>query len=87
MSTCSTGSSGKKKRSTITPKYIGVSEAAEMLSVDPSTLYRMIDAGILGAYRFTTRRLLIKLQELEDFMEQRRTKPRDSKSLFDLSLE
>jgi excisionase family DNA binding protein len=64
-----------RKKNPIQPKYIGIPQAAIMLSVDSSTLYRMIAAGELPAYRIGTKRLLICIQELEAFMNARRTLP------------
>ena len=58
-------------------RYISIREAAIMLSIDPSTVYRMVEQGELPAYRVTQRRLVISIQELELFMRERRTVPAD----------
>jgi len=46
-------------------KYITVAEAAQLLKVSRSTLWRWIDQGKLPAYRFGQRRVLIRQDDLE----------------------
>lgn len=58
--------------------YVGVREAAAMLSVNPATLYRLIETGELNAYRIGIRRMVIKVEELDAFLQARRTRPADS---------
>lgn len=50
--------------SVIDERYITVAEAAELLKVSRSTLWRWIDQGELPAYRFGQRRVLIKREDL-----------------------
>lgn len=46
-------------------KYVSVDEAAELLKVGRSTLWRWISQGDLPAYRFGRRRVLIQLDDLD----------------------
>lgn len=45
--------------------YVTVAEAAELLKVSRSTLWRWIEQGKLPAYRLGQRRVLIKRDDLE----------------------
>lgn len=45
--------------------YITVAEAAQLLKVSRSTLWRWIDQGKLPAYRFGERRVLIRQEDLK----------------------
>jgi excisionase family DNA binding protein len=46
-------------------EYVTVAQAAELLKVSRSTLWRWIDQGHLPAYRFGLRRVLIRRTDLE----------------------
>jgi len=46
-------------------RYITVAQAAELLEVSRSTLWRWIDQGRLPAYRFGQRRVLIRQEDLK----------------------
>jgi excisionase family DNA binding protein len=67
----------KTSKSPTRRQYIGVRDAAEMLSLDRSTLYRLIAAGELPAYRISDRRLVLGLDDIDRFMLRRRTMPVD----------
>lgn len=45
-------------------EYITVAEAAGLLRVSPSTIWRWIDQGVLPAYRIGQRRIRVKKSEL-----------------------
>ena len=45
-------------------RYITVAQAAQLLKVSQSTLWRWIDQGRLPAYRFGQRRVLIRQDDL-----------------------
>ncbi len=47
------------------PQYVSVSEAARLLSVSPSTVWRWIDAAKLLAYRLGGHTLRIRRSDLE----------------------
>ncbi len=49
----------------IEERYVSVAQAAELLRVSRSTLWRWISQGDLPAYRFGHRRVLIKQNDLE----------------------
>jgi excisionase family DNA binding protein len=49
-------------------KYITIAEAAELLGVSRSTLWRWIDQGMLSAYRFGQRRVLIRQADLKELI-------------------
>ncbi len=49
----------------IDEKYLTVAEAAQLLKVSRSTLWRWIDQGRLPAYRFGQRRVLIRQDDLK----------------------
>jgi excisionase family DNA binding protein len=50
---------------TLDESYLSVAQAAEILKVSKSTLWRWIGQGDLPAYRFGHRRVLIKQRDLE----------------------
>jgi excisionase family DNA binding protein len=50
-------------------KYITVQQAADEMEVSPPKVRRMIDDGMIEAYRFGPRKLLIPAEELQRFVE------------------
>ena len=62
----------KKK---VSEKKFTVAEAAEILSLHPSSLRRKMAGNSLGFYRFSTK-ILIGESHLEDFVERAENKPR-----------
>jgi excisionase family DNA binding protein len=48
--------------------YYTVSEAARLLQISPSTVWRWIDAGKLPAYRIGGRAIRIKREDLDTFI-------------------
>lgn len=57
-------------------RYVSIREAAEALSMDKATVYRLVASEELPGYRIG-RRIVLRLDELDQFMEARRTIPRD----------
>lgn len=50
---------------TTTPDdYVSVKEAANILHLHPSSVWRLIDAGVLPAVRFGRRKLMLRRQDL-----------------------
>lgn len=66
-----------KKTKEVPRVFVGVREAAGMLSIDAATVYRLVESGELPAYRVTQHRIVISLQEFEKFMQDRRTVSND----------
>lgn len=62
--------------------WLSTKEAARRLGIAPSTLYKLIDAGELPAYRFGR---VIRLQqaEVDGFIDQARIKPGTLDSVTD----
>jgi len=54
----------KKSRQTLSEPYLTVGEAAEQLSVHPSTIRRWIDRGRLAAYRLGEKRIGVRPSDL-----------------------
>lgn len=52
--------------------YMTVPEAANYLRTDRKTIYRMIAASIIPAYRLSERKTLLKREELDKYLEKRR---------------
>ena len=50
--------------STILDDYVTVSEAAKLVEVSPSTIWRWIDKGLLPAYRIGRRKVRVKRADL-----------------------
>jgi excisionase family DNA binding protein len=59
------------------PYCISIRDAAKILTLDPATVYRMIAAREIPAVQLGPRRLAIRSDELEAWLEARRTIPRD----------
>src|SRR5512138_1321356 len=56
--------------------YVTVQEAAALLMVSPSTIWRWIGAGALPAYRFGRRRVRVKRIDLNRMIEPAHTRQR-----------
>lgn len=54
--------------------WLGTTEAAERLGVVPRTLYRMIDEGLIPAYKMG-RVIRVKSDDLQAFLESTRVQP------------
>ena len=52
--------------------FLSIREAAEILSVSPTSVYRMIKAGKLPAVRIGERSLRIRAGDLDQYIEARR---------------
>ena len=67
---------------TVEPVYYTPEEIAERLKVHKRTVQRWIAAGTLRAYRFSAQSGMLRVAEkdLERFLEQRATIPRDEDS-------
>lgn len=55
-------------------EWLSTTEAAQRLGLTPRTIYRLIDAGDLPAYRFG-RVIRVRADDLEDFVESCRIEP------------
>lgn len=55
-------------------QWLGTTEAAERLGVVPRTLYRMIDEGLIPAYKMG-RVIRVKASDLDEFLESTRVQP------------
>lgn len=55
-------------------RWLGTTEAAEVLGVVPRTLYRMIDEGLIPAYKMG-RVIRLKASDLDAFLETTRVQP------------
>lgn len=62
-------------------RWLGTTEAADMLGVVPRTLYRLIDEGRLPAYRMG-RVYRIKESDLDAFIESTRVQPGELSHLY-----
>jgi excisionase family DNA binding protein len=47
------------------PVYLSIQEAAEVMAVNPKTIRRRISTGVLPAYRYGSRNLRVRLDDLE----------------------
>ena len=54
------------------PGWLTTTAAAERLGVNPRTLYRLLDQGLLPAYR-AGRLIRIKVSDLDDYVQSTRT--------------
>ena len=63
------------------PVWLGTKEAAAHLGITPRTLYRLIDAGDIPAYKLG-RVLRIKLSDVEHFLDSVRVQPGDLEHLY-----
>ena len=63
------------------PIWLGTKEAASHLGITPRTLYRLIDAGDIPAYKLG-RVLRIKLSDVESFLQSVRVQPGDLEHLY-----
>ena len=63
------------------PVWLGTQEAARHLGITPRTLYRLIDAGEIPAYKLG-RVLRVKLRDVEVFLDNARVKPGDLEHLY-----
>ena len=61
--------------------WLGTTEAAERLGVVPRTLYRMIDEGLIPAYKMG-RVFRLKLSDLDAFLESTRVQPGSLSHLY-----
>ncbi len=57
-----------------TVRWLGTTEAAERIGVVPRTLYRMIDEGLIAAYKMG-RVIRVKESDLDAFVETTRVQP------------
>lgn len=55
-------------------QWLGTAEAARHLGITPRTLYRLIDAGELPAYKFG-RVIRLKQDDIDAFVESSRIEP------------
>lgn len=55
-------------------RWLGTTQAAEHLGVVPRTLYRMIDEGLIPAYKFG-RVFRLKEEDVDAFIESTRVQP------------
>jgi excisionase family DNA binding protein len=55
-------------------RWLGTTEAAEFLGVVPRTLYRMIDEGLIPAYKMG-RVIRLRADDLDDFLQTTRVQP------------
>lgn len=55
-------------------RWLGTTEAAELLGVVPRTLYRMIDEGLIPAYKMG-RVIRLKGDDLDAFLQTTRVQP------------
>lgn len=62
-------------------RWLGTTEAAEVLGVVPRTLYRMIDEGLVPAYKMG-RVIRLKASDLEAFLETTRVQPGSLSHLY-----
>ena len=58
-----------------TQPYYSVAEAARELGVNPSTIWRWIEAGKLAAVRVGPKNIRIRRQDLDTVIQQARTEP------------
>ena len=62
-------------------RWLGTTAAADLLGVVPRTLYRLIDEGLLPAYKMG-RVIRLKSTDLDAYLEQQRVQPGDLKHLY-----
>ena len=62
-------------------RWMSTAEAARYLGITPRTLYRFIDQGDIGAYRFG-RVIRLKADEVEGFVEKCRIEPGTLEHLY-----
>jgi excisionase family DNA binding protein len=62
-------------------RWMSTAEAARYLGITPRTLYRFIDQGDIGAYRFG-RVIRLKAEEVEGFVEKCRIEPGTLEHLY-----
>ena len=62
-------------------RWLGTTAAADFLGVVPRTLYRLIDEGLLPAYKMG-RVIRLKSSDLDDYLEHQRVQPGDLKHLY-----
>jgi excisionase family DNA binding protein len=62
-------------------RWLGTTEAAERLGVVPRTLYRMIDEGLVPAYKMG-RVIRVKESDLDAFLETTRVERGSLKHLY-----
>lgn len=55
-------------------EWLGTTAAAKRLGIAPATLYRLIDAGDLRAYRIG-RVVRLRAHDIDDWLERQRIKP------------
>lgn len=76
-----TGSNGSDPKATDSVRWLGTTEAAERLGVVPRTLYRLIDEGLIPAYKLG-RVIRLKEADLDAFLETTRVQPGELKHLY-----
>lgn len=67
----------RKERQSLTESYLTVGQAAERLSVHPSTIRRWIDRGRLPAYRLGEKRIGVRPTDLAKLVSPRPARPED----------
>jgi excisionase family DNA binding protein len=61
--------------------WLGTTAAADYLGVVPRTLYRLIDDGLIPAYKFG-RVIRLKREDVEAFLNEQRIKPGSLRHLY-----
>jgi excisionase family DNA binding protein len=61
--------------------WLGTTEAARYLGVVPRTLYRMIDEGMVAAYKMG-RVIRLKRSDLDEFLDANRVEPGTLRHLY-----
>lgn len=57
-----------KKTTTVTPQYMTVPDAADILGVQKAYIYQMINQGSIPAYRVSPGKTLIIRSELDNYI-------------------
>jgi excisionase family DNA binding protein len=68
-----------------TPRFLRIPELAELLQVSRSTAYAMVASGIVPSVRFSPRVIRVDREQLELFIEERRSGLARESDLLDQS--
>jgi excisionase family DNA binding protein len=60
-------------RPEVKPEFIGVRDIAKKLGIHASTIYRLVASGELNAYRIGKGRKVVRISELDEFLQSRKT--------------